>query len=271
MTRPVLHVVFNLSAAIAVRKALNEAGRDDQVVALPDNLSFGPINPSDGDTRAQWVRAELGYSGWEDVGREVEAFWAASLSDKNNRIAWISRRSAHEYAGFLEFVWRLGDLPCRVIDLTEVMIARDNTGAPSSPRLVGSLSMMPAYQILEGGLLDRAEALAAVNRDTYRTAWRKLRQENAALRILHADLELISAPLSYFDQQLLSCATHDWLNAAKFVHEVFAAFSDDMRCQTDDLVLASRIRALVDAGRLQGKGDLAHLMSSEVRLSVSQA
>ncbi|MDB5410516.1 MAG: hypothetical protein JWL84_5428 [Rhodospirillales bacterium] len=164
MTTPVLHVVFNLSAAMSLRQAVRQAGRDDRVVALADDLSFGPIDPCDGDARAQWVEAALGYCGWDEVGREAAGFWTAALSGDNRRIAWMSRRSAQEYAGFLEFVWRLGDTPCQVIDLTEFALAADQTGAPISPRPVGSLGMMPTRRILENQLLDRVRDIAAKDR-----------------------------------------------------------------------------------------------------------
>lgn len=271
MTDPALHIVFNMSAAFDLRKALAQVGRHDQVVALCDDLSFGPINPPDPDLRTRWVETELGYSDWEDIGNEAGAFWVAALSDATRRIAWMSRRSTSEYAGFLEFVWRLGRLPCEVIDLTEVtVIGRDKNGEPSSPRLAGSLALLPAHQIIENYLLDQTQGLTTEMREAYRIAWGTLRTENAALRVLDADLELRSAPISFFDQNLLSCAKRDWMKAAKLIGEVLAGFWNDVRYQTGDIVLASRLRTLVAAGLLEAKGDLSQNLFAEVRLPTPQ-
>src|SRR5262245_11950554 len=68
------------------------------------------------------MEEELRYTGWEWVLAEEEAFWRAALAEDVCRIAWISRRSAPEYCGFLEWLWRLGDLACEVIDLTDMPV-----------------------------------------------------------------------------------------------------------------------------------------------------
>jgi hypothetical protein len=268
MTVPTLHVVFNMSAAGGLRKALAQLGRHDRVAALGDDLSFGPINPPDPDLRAQWVEAELGYDNWGDIGGET--FWIAALSDQSRRIAWMSRRSAQEYAGFLEFVWRLGSSPCEVIDLTEVtVIGRHNDGEPPAPRLAVSLAFLAVPEILENNLLDRAQPLTEDMREACRATWKTLRGENEALRILDADLALRSAPISFFDQQLLSCASHRWLKAARIVGQTLTKLWDN-NFQIGDLVPASRLHALVEAGLLESKGDLTRLTFSEVRLPATR-
>jgi Protein of unknown function/Domain of unknown function (DUF1835) len=264
MTTPTLHVVFNPSAAVDLRRALAEIAQADRVVCPFDNYSFGPINPPDGDARRRWVEDELGYEGWEDVIGETEPFWRESLSAGDRKIAWFSRRSAQEYAGFLEWLWRLGDLPCEVVDLTDVtVVGRSRDGKPTAPKLAISLGLLPAYQILGNHLLDRAEPLSSAMREQYIDLWRRLRTENAPLRVLEAG-ELTSAPISYFDALLLSCAARDWQKAAMVVGK--ALVRDDCLVQTGDLVLAARVRALADAGSLEAQGDLHYLRHSEVCL-----
>jgi Domain of unknown function (DUF1835) len=131
---PALHVVFTKFGAAALREALQASGRNDAVVGFPDNLSFGPIDPADPKTRRRWVEKELGFTGWpatpeddgdngwEDVPAKTRTFWNESLSPRHRKIAWVARRSAMEYAGSLEWLWRLGDPPCELIDLTEVKV-----------------------------------------------------------------------------------------------------------------------------------------------------
>jgi hypothetical protein len=267
MTRPRLHIVFSMSAGANLRKALKQIGRDDRVIALPDDLSFGPINPSDANSRAQWMEAELGYTGWEEIIGGAQAFWTAAVSARNRRVVWMSRRSAPEYAGFLEFVWRLDNSLCEIIDLTEVtVIGTRKVGEAPSRRLALGLGLLPAYQILENNLLDRGQSLTEEMRDACLAIWKRLRGENAALRILDDNLALRSAPLSFFDEQLLSCASHRWMKAARIVGDVLAKFWDDARHQAEDLVLAARLRALVEGGVLKGQGDLSQIRFSEVRL-----
>ena len=264
---PILHVVFAPSAAGDLRRALAEIGRKDRVVRPFDDFSFGPINPPDPNTRQQWVEEELGYTGWEDVVAKTDAFWRESLAANDRKVAWMSRRTTQEYAGFLEWLWRLDDLPCEVVDLTDVNVAgRGRDGRPTPPKLATSVALLHWYQILENGLLDRAEPLAPAARDQYLDLWRRLRDENAPLRVLGTG-NLASAPISYFDPLLLSCATRNWRKAATVVGKVLDIFSDNSLRQTGDLVLAARVRALSTAGILAARGDLFDLQRSEVRLA----
>jgi hypothetical protein len=263
---PSLHVVFSPSAAVDLRRALAEIARADHVVCPFDRYSFGPINPPDAEARRRWVEDELGYEGWEEAIGQTDEFWRESLSGRDRKVAWFSRRSAQEYAGFLEWLWRLGDLPCEIVDLTDVMVVgRGQDGKPTPPKQAVSVALLPWYQILDNGLLDRAKRLSSAMREQYVDLWGRLRSENAPLRVLDAG-SLTSAPITYFDALLLSCAARNWQKAALVVGKALASFWDDRLVQSGDLVLAARVRALADARRLEAQGDLDNLRASEVRL-----
>ena len=134
MTPAPLHIVFTPSGAGSLRQALTDAGRDDQVISSFDCLSFGPISPPDLPLRSKWVEDELGWTGWDGIARDSETFWREALSFGPRKVAWLSRRSAMEYAGFLEWLWRMGDATCEVVDLSEVMIShRPEPGPPRPP------------------------------------------------------------------------------------------------------------------------------------------
>jgi Protein of unknown function/Domain of unknown function (DUF1835) len=254
-----LHVLFNPSAAGLLRRALAELGRADRVISSFDNLSFGPINPPDGMLRAKWVKEKLGHADWEVVMAGTAEFWSEAVAP-GRKIAWMSRRSTMEYAGFLEWLWRLGDEACDVIDLTDVEVV-----GHGPPRLALSLGLLPSDQILSNGLIDRAQTLAPEARRRYREIWGRLRAENAALRVLGSD-GFVSALITFFDPILLSCATGNWQRAARLVGEALANELGDGLLQTGDLLLIARVRALVAAGHLESRGDLLDIHRGEVRL-----
>jgi hypothetical protein len=261
-----LHIVFNASAAGELRKALREAGQEARVVRLFDNLAYGPINPPDPKVRQKWVELELGYTGFEKVFEETDVFWREALVEQGRKIAWMSRRSAPEYAGFLEWLWRLDELPCEVVDLTDMNLpGSSQRGPPTPPRPAISLALLTSHEILENGLIERAETLASATRELYRGGWQRLRAENAPLRVLNAD-GLTSAPITFFDLFLLSCATSSWQKTARVVGEALSREWDDMLLQAGDIVLFPRIRALVDLGLLEARGDLFDIQQSYVRL-----
>src|SRR5258707_9486637 len=111
-----LHILFNPSAAADLRRALENTGGEDKVIAYCDDLSFGPINPPDTLARSTWVDQVLGYSGWEELAPELEEFWAEALAHRPERIVWVSRRSALEFCGFLEWLRRTGESPFKLVD-----------------------------------------------------------------------------------------------------------------------------------------------------------
>jgi uncharacterized protein DUF3658/uncharacterized protein DUF1835 len=267
MTQPTLHVAFTSSGAESLRQALMDAGRDDQVVACFDNLSFGPINPPDPSLRATWVANELGWTEWGDAAPERERFWNEALSSNHRKVAWLPRRSAMEYTGFLEWLWRLGDDPCEIVDLTDLKVSQRPKHEPATPAaLARSLANLAPKQINDGHLFDQAKTLPATARSKYHSLWRQLRAENAPLRVLANDT-LVSAPISFFDTLVMSQVTGQWRKVARVVGQALYSQMDDQIFQTDDLFLAARVNALVEAGRLELQGKSALAMGySEVRL-----
>jgi len=268
MTEATLHITFSMSGAMDLRKAVAQERRADRVIVLEDCLSFGPISPYDPLARVRWVETALGYDGWEELAGATEAFWADALAGEQHRVVWVSRRSTRDYSGFLEFVWRDASGTFDVVDLTDVVTARRlRNGDRAPPSLVGALGMLRAEEIVENKLWDLAVPLPGERRDAYRRLWHSLKEENAALRVLDEDLNLRSAPITHFDGRLLSCATREWQKATLIIGNVLGDFLDEpCRFQVGDLVLASRLRALVDASKLECKGDLNELRSSWVRL-----
>jgi hypothetical protein len=261
------HVVFTPSGAGCLVQALRKAGRDDHVIACSDDMSFGPINPADSSSRAEWVEQELGQVDWNKAPNSKERLWDETRFPDNRKIAWLTRRSAREYAGFLEWLWRRGDDPSEVVDLTDVTVSyRPEHGPPWPPRLAISLAMLHHDVIASEKLWELAAPLQASTRTRYLDLWRQLREENAPLRVLEGG-DLVSAPISFFDSPLMSHASDEWQKVARIVGQALAAEWDDGVLQTGDLVLAARVNALVESGRLEcrGKSPL-EMRFSEVRL-----
>jgi hypothetical protein len=137
MTRTTAHFAFTASGAGCLVQALRKAGLDDQVVASFDDLSFGPINPADPSLRAKWVENELGRTDWHDIAGDSERLWDETRFPDHRKVAWLTRRSAREYAGFLEWLWRLGDAPCEVVDLSEVKVSYHPEHGPPPTAALG--------------------------------------------------------------------------------------------------------------------------------------
>jgi hypothetical protein len=218
MSDAVVHIVIGDSAGGSLRKALRGAGQDAEVIVIRDDLSIGPIDPPDTKLRIAWVRQELGFPREECRWMaKATVFWDTALSAAERRVIWVVRRAAPEYAGFLEFLSRLGDAPCEVVDLTDLdMVWRDGTRSP-----ILSMGELHYNHIRENAFWDRAAPLAPAARARYREMWRKLRAENAPFRIV-ADQDLVSAPISFFDELLLSCTGTKWQKSARVIGDAIA-------------------------------------------------
>lgn len=130
MTQTIAHFVFTLSGAGCLVQALRKAGRDDLVVATCHDLNFGPIDPSDPSARAKWLENELGQIDRKDAGRSERVCDEARFP-RHRKVAWFTRRSAMEYAGFLDWLWHRGDTPCDVVDLSEVELSYPPAARPT--------------------------------------------------------------------------------------------------------------------------------------------
>ena len=171
------------------------------------------------------------------------------------------RRSAPEYAGFLEWLWRLDNLPCEIVDLTDItVVGRSRDGQPTRPVPAICLAHVPTDQIGENGLFDHAERLPPTKRSRYHDIWGRLRAEDAPLRVVTADA-LVSAPMTFFDPLLLSCAKNSWQKAARVVGEALAKWADDELSQVGELVRTARVFALVQLGLLEARGDLINIQN----------
>jgi len=170
-----IHVMFGGSAAYSLRAALAKAQRDEQVVHQNDDFSFGPIDLVNPQARAQWVADKLGIDGWEEVSIGFDPIVAISLAPDILPIAWFSKRDACSFTGFLEWLWRLGEAPCEVVDVSELKILP----LKGRSRLVVSPSSITPVEFVENGLLDGAVPLTAESRTQFHRLWGKLKSENA--------------------------------------------------------------------------------------------
>jgi hypothetical protein len=270
MTQTILHFVFTPSGAGCLVQAIKRAGRDDQVIVSFDDMSFGPINPPERSLRAKWVESELGRADWDCFTDDPERLWDEGRFPNVRKVAWLTRRSAKEYAGFLDWLWRLGDQPCDVIDLTDIMISYHTEEGEPRPRLALSVAMLSPERICEDNLWDLAEPLETTARAQHLGVWRQLRLENAPLRVLDGN-RLVSAPISFFDSLLMSFVTEDWQKVARIVGKSLACGTDDS-LPINDILLRPRVNALVESGRLEIRGQSDRdIFFSEVRLPEARA
>lgn len=265
-----LHFVFTPSGAGCLLQALRKAGRSDPVITTYDDLSFGPINSLDPHVRAKWVADELGAPNWIEICRDSERVPddADARAPNKRKIVWLTRRSAMEYAGFLNWLSRLGDAPCEVVDLSEVMVSSRSEQEPRRPPyLAMSLGMLHPDIICRERLWDLAEPLQEPARKRYQDVWQKLLVENAPLRVIDGET-LVSAPISFFDSRVTSQVNDKWQHAMRIVGKTLVGGPNEWIIEFGDTFVMGRLMALVKSGHLDLQGEPGgELRNSQVRLS----
>lgn len=263
-SQPVINVTFGMYADNTLREALKQAGRHECVVRLWDDLSLGPIDPPDPTTRRAWAKEELGlHSHHRHIFAEKNNAWEAALSIPGRRIAWVARRMPDEYCGFLEWLRRLGDTPCDIIDLHDVTFDWHMSDGTVERAEVHSVVHINAEHIRDNAFWDLARPLSSQERQRYLALWDKLRAENAPLRVLEDDA-LTSAPISYYDDLVLADTEEKYFRkVARIVGSALGWARDTPRARL--YVFHARVNKLVQMGVLEAKGNIAQMRYSEVR------
>lgn len=262
MAKPLLHVLFSPSGAGTLRQTLTQQHRNDSVVCLHDDLSFGPVDCTDHAFRVRWIEDVLGVTEWDGVIAATPSFLSRSCSPDYMPVAWFSRRDTRSYTGFLWWLFHLEDRPCQIIDVTEVMIGID-LAADSPRRRAISPSVLETRDMAL--LLDTDIPLDQANRSHHQSHWQQLLRDNADLRVIDSEGSLVSAPITYFDPLILACADTDWMAMARLIGEALCeSWNDDLH-QTSDLFLHARACDLAEAGALEWRGDLSSMRACKVR------
>jgi hypothetical protein len=259
----ITHITFGMRGDGSLRAVLKRAGRRDRVVRLWDDLSLGPIDPPESKARWAWAKRELGlfpYSQYLFVKKNNA--WDIALSSDVRLVAWVARRWSHEYCGFLEWLWRLGDGPCDIVDLHDVELDRRNRDGTVERNSVPCLAALSSEQILDHALWDLARPLTSERRQNYRDIWRRLREGNAAFRVVR-DGKLISAPIAYYDDLLLSQASDRYLKIAMIAAR---AGRREPPAEICDYIFHGRLHKLIRPGFLETQGDIDQMGYGEVRL-----
>ena len=154
--------------------------------------------------------------------------------------------------------------PYSIIDVTGLRLPSnrpDGSRALSQP--TPAVSIMPPYQLRS--LFGSEGQVTAQQAEKARRQWRQLREENAPFRVV-TPAGLTSAPVDHFDSLLLERVTTEWRKVARVIGDAMGLNSEPY-LQTGDIMLLSRVIALIDAGKLLAEGDPWDMHSCRVRLA----
>jgi hypothetical protein len=129
--------------------AMRAMDRDDEVIGLADDLSFGPIAAPSIRDRLRWAGDGSDVFVYE---QSIERFWRRVAEIPGELVAWLSTKSVSEYCGFLKLLHRTNDVQIGVIDIAEVSTAFASVGPT---------------RIVELGLIRRADMILSFVTDEW--------------------------------------------------------------------------------------------------------
>jgi hypothetical protein len=254
-----LHIAPGYSAGGTLIKAIREAGRSDEVLRFPDDLSCGPIASDDPSARAAWWAQGDEGEAFED---ELRTFWDQAMSSESRLVVWFGRHSASELAFFLAWADKLAERPYDIVDVTgRALPFRQRDGSADAPPATRvAIVQHEALQSLFG----HERPIMAEEWMESRRHWQRLRAENAPFRIV-TEAGLASAPLDYFDPWILRQVTTELRSVARVVGVTMGE-----NCEPYDQIgsgmLHERVIALIGESKLLAEGNPCDMRSCHVRL-----
>ncbi|MFM0338636.1 DUF1835 domain-containing protein [Paraburkholderia fungorum] len=249
-----IHLTNGDVAAESLRTALHEAGRDDRVHALRDDLAVGPLRGVD-DT----PEARAGF--WDRVSPDTKRDFlrefrdqAAALQkiarDEANLVVWHGE-SASDQLMLRRVCYHLRNSPQR---LNEVRLSiRDLTdpGAWAHSRKDRATSVgMFAPAALEARLPDAAP-ISVLRISRLALEWQEVKHANGETRRWRDNM-FTSGSFADLDALILECVTEEWQPAARVAAELMTA---ELWFLVSDSIVLWRMRELAATRRIKLRGD----------------
>jgi hypothetical protein len=255
--RPIVHIVQGDHGAHALREAARLHGLTGSVVAIPEDLSHGPLD--DGRTRIDYMRACF-----EGFGAAWNVTWDDAFAPWRALETALQREPGASVA-----IWCSGSVQDHVF----LRIACWHLAGHSGPLW---LVPVPPRGDLHGVGMHDAASLAELalavrgidDRERTRLAseFAAIRGRAESVRRLE-DGRLLHLQGDAYDTLLLQSCAEVWNGAAQIVARAMQRC--DALNRMTDLFFSARLRHLIDAGLVEAEGERSALALYRVRLARS--
>lgn len=240
---PFLHVTSGENSAGCLRQGLHRIGREERVVHFWDDLSVGPLHDLNRGAAARlawWSRVE----GKKIPAREARKLddrkiWKRIVHDARNVVLWYGPHIT-EFLYALRACWMLRRVASR---LYEVRLPPHPNGKLNA--FYGAVGIVGPEGVARGW-----PTLRRV-RDVSRRAerWRALQSRPGDTMRRLDGWRVREHPVTYRDSDLLAECGFTWTSSTAVIGHVVSC-----RGPTGDVVLVWRLRELIAAGLLEGRG-----------------
>ena len=255
-----LHIIFNDPDISLLREVISlDESLEGPIQVIKDDFAVGPLQSLDTEEgwqeRVQWWKRLLVSSpyGEELAGsfddRQTVTEIGTWLDQNPEQECWIwMGQNQHDVCGYYWLMSQLRKWQGRVmiIYLNNLPFLNDK-GQLFYPSW---LAEIPAKEFLKAKKL--ARPITASEYEIDPDEWRKLAEENAAVRILEGGKKIVGKDDNFFDAELIKNTTGDWQKATRVLSNTLHR----MKIKTGDVFLMSRIKYLIEVGKFEVNGDL---------------
>lgn len=255
-----LHIIFNEPDISLLREVISlDESLEGPIQVIKDDFAVGPLQSLDTEEgwqeRVQWWKRLLVSSpyGEELAGsfddRQTVTEIGTWLDQNPEQECWIwMGQNQHDVCGYYWLMSQLRKWQGRVmiIYLNNLPFLNDK-GQLFYPSW---LAEIPAKEFLKAKKL--ARPITASEYEIDPDEWRKLAEENAAVRILEGGKKIVGKDDNFFDAELIKNTTGDWQKATRVLSNTLHR----MKIKTGDVFLMSRIKYLIEVGKFEVNGDL---------------
>jgi hypothetical protein len=262
------HVIQGGTAAASLREALADAGRDERVVELLDDLGVGPLKGVDEtpEARAAFWQRVLGdqIPDWKAKVEREFARLDTLATDAGQVVVWHAP-SVGDQLLLRRTAYHLRNVPQRVNEVRLSSADLDATQHASLARTdqACATGMFSPAQMREK--LPEAAPISVLRIGRLALEWQEAKHANAELRYWICNT-IKSGHYADLDTLILAhAADADWVPAPRLAGDVMAN-ADRGSLFVSDTIALWRCRELAAAGRLELQhGCLADLRSTQVR------
>ena len=252
-----IHLTNGDVAAESLRAALREAGRDDCVQALRDDLAVGPLRGIDDEPD---VRADF----WDRVSADTRRDFLREFRDQAAALDSVTRgeanlvvwhgESAADQLTLRRVCYHLRNSPQR---LNEVRLSiRDLTdpGAWAHSRKDRATSVgMFAPAVLQAHLPDAAP-ISVLRISRLALEWQEVKHANGETRRWR-DNTFTSGSFAELDALILERTTDNWQPAGRVAAELMG--TEELGFLVSDSIVLWRLRELAATRRIRLRGDVS--------------
>ena len=255
-----IHIVFQESDIDILKEAmkLDESLQGD-VIQIKDDFAVGPIQNIETEEgcklREDWWRELLKGSPYGEklVGsfddRETVKDIKAKLNEATTAEAWIwMGQNQHDVTGYFWLMPQLREYQGRlmILYLNNLPFINEK-GQLFYPNTIHEILPKEAVKAKK---LARPITLSEFEVDP--DEWKRLTEENAAVRILEGGKKIVGKDETFYDKEILKNLTSEWQKSWRVLSNTLHR----MKIKTGDVYIMWRMKHLINEGRIEVLGDV---------------